>query len=121
MRRWNAPLLTGLILSIAAFLSYFMVFARWPATRDVPWVNYGLFLVAIGLLFSGVRRSKRKVLPSIALVFGLLVAGAFGAYISNSRNLPRSPRAPAIGATAPDFTLADSEGKPTTLSALLLK
>src|SRR5437899_2301931 len=74
MRRFNWPLWTGFILSIVAFASYLLLFSRFPATRDVPWVNWLLFAIAIVLLIAGVRRAQRKILPGIITALGLAVS-----------------------------------------------
>jgi len=47
-RRRNFFPLAGFLVCVVAFLSYFVVFYRFPATRDVPWVNWLLF--ALGLV-----------------------------------------------------------------------
>ena len=36
-------------LSTLGFLSYPLLFVRWPITRDLPWVNLLLFVAAIAL------------------------------------------------------------------------
>ena len=120
MRRVNWLLWSGFLLSIAAFLSYFVVFARWPVTRDVPWVNYLLFIAAIALVVAGIRRAPRKVLASIVGGLGVAIAVFFVAIIVfGSRQMPVSAHAPHVGEKAPDFTLLDTNRKPVSLSQLL--
>jgi zinc transporter ZupT len=54
---WKWPAWAGFLLSVLAFVSYFIVFARFPITRNVPWVNFLLFGAA-GLLFlTGLKRA----------------------------------------------------------------
>ena len=53
---WNWPAWAGFLLSILAFVSYFMVFARFPITRNVPWVNFLLFGVAALFFLTGLKR-----------------------------------------------------------------
>ena len=76
-RRFNWRLWSGLVLAIVAFVSY-LFFVQFPITRDVPWVNYILFVIATVLLISGVRRAERKVVPSIVAALGI---GMFAFFI----------------------------------------
>ena len=119
-RRFNWPLWTGFLLSIAAFLSYFLFFDRWPVTRDVPWVNFILFAIAVALLIAGVRRANRRVPASIVGVLGSAVCVFFLVTIFVlAKQLPASLGAPHVGQKAPEFTLLDSKRQPVTLSQAL--
>ncbi len=119
-RSFNWQLWTGLLLAIAAFVSYFAVFAKFPITRDVPWASFVLFAIALALLIVGWRRAAKKLVPSIVATLGLLVIGAFTYTVTvGSKNLPGSASAPAVGEKAPEFTLADTNGRPVSLSSLL--
>jgi len=40
MKRFNWALWGGLLLAVAAFLSYFAFFSQFPLTRDVPYSQY---------------------------------------------------------------------------------
>jgi hypothetical protein len=129
VRRFNWPLWLGFLLSIAAFMSYFAVFVWFPVTRDFPWANLLIFLIAAVFLFVGLRRAfaidrprpkLSKVVASLvtglsALVFAVFV---FVIFIS-ARWLPASTGAPHVGQKAPDFTLTDSTGKSVSLAELL--
>ena len=55
--RWNWPAWAGLLLSILGFVSYFVVFARFPLTRNVPWANFLLFGAAVLLVVTGLKRA----------------------------------------------------------------
>jgi hypothetical protein len=117
------PLWSGLALSVVAFLSYFFFFSRFPVTRDVPWVNALLFVVAIVLLAIAVRRAfaggRRKVLATVAGLAGVAVALFFGfAVLVGGRDIPAAPGAPKVGQRAPDFALRDTEGRTIALSQL---
>jgi drug/metabolite transporter (DMT)-like permease len=120
MKRFNWRLWSGLLLTVVAFLSYFLFFAMYAVTRDVPWVSYGLLLIAAVLLVTGWRRAPRKIVPSIVLLLGFIVIGAF-TFLTTvfSKNLPGSLNAPAIGQKAPDFALRDTTGRTVALSSLL--
>lgn len=129
IRRLNWPLWVGFVLTLAAFISYTTIFVWFPATRDFPWINLLLFIVAAVLVFLGVRRgfasdkphpTRSKIVTTIfaslsALVIALFV---FGFFIF-ARWLPESKGAPQVGQTAPEFTLPDSSGKPVSLAELL--
>ncbi len=120
MKRFNWRLWGGLLLAIAAFLSYYMVFSQFPITRDVPWLSFLLLLVAAVLLVSGWRRAPRKILATIVAVLGFLVIGAFTYLVTVfSGNMPQSVRAPAVGQQAPAFTLPDTKNRPVALADLL--
>jgi len=126
MRRFNWPLWLGFLLSIVTVFSYFAVFVWYPVTRDFPWANLLLFLVAAGLLFLGVRRAfasdRRgpKILAAIVTTLGVIVIGFFlFAFFIGGRSLPASTGAPQVGQRAPDFTLTDTAGKAVSLNELL--
>ena len=117
--RFGWPLWAGLVLCIAAFLSYFTFFSRFPMTRDVPWVPYLLFAAAMALLVMGVRGAKRKVLAAIPLLLGLFIVGAFTFLIAGSSKLPQSAGAPKVGEQAPRFRLTDANGRAVSLDDAL--
>jgi predicted neutral ceramidase superfamily lipid hydrolase len=119
MRLRNWPLWAGLVLAIAAFLSYFLFFARFVITRDIPWVNVLLFIVATVLLIAGVRRAQRKVWPSIVAVIGIGVFALFIFAVTIGSKMPASHGAPHVGQKAPDFALRDTTGRIVMLSSLL--
>jgi hypothetical protein len=125
--RGNKSIWIGFALVLFAVLSYVPLFALFPITRDVPWVSYLLFLAGGGLLAVGVRRAFRdparyrgKISGPILGVLSLLMIGFFcyGILVIGKR-IPRAEHAPAVGQQAPDFTLADSNGKQIALSEIL--
>lgn len=126
VRRFNWPLWTGFLLSVAAVFSYFAVFVWYPVTRDFPWANLLLFVVAGALLFMGVRRAfagerrLSKIVASIVttLSVALIAFFLFGFFVA-ARWLPASKGAPQVGQKAPDFMLTDSSGKAVSLDELL--
>lgn len=120
-RRFNWPLWSGFILSVAAFFSYIFFFVRFPVTRDVPWVNLILFAIAIVLLVLGLRRAtRRRVLAWIVTILGICIAAFFclGVFVG-TRLLPASEGAPPVGAKMPGFVLLDTNHKPVALAQLL--
>ncbi|HEX6648553.1 MAG TPA: hypothetical protein VF075_03410 [Pyrinomonadaceae bacterium] len=128
-RRFNWPLWLGFLLSVAAFFTYFAVFVQFPVTRDFPWANLVLFVIAGLLLLLGIRRgfasdrphpTRSKIVTSIVGLLGLVVFALFVFVIFvAARWLPASTGAPHVGQRAPDFTLSDTNGKQISLNELL--
>ena len=120
MRARNWPLWLGLLLSAAAFVSYFLFFARFPITRDVPWVNALLFIAAGALLILGVVRAKSKILAGIVAMIGMGIGVMFVLAVTiGTRQLPAAAGAPQIGQAAPRFTLLDVQRHAVSLDQLL--
>ncbi len=124
--RRNGLLWLGFFLSLAAFFSYFVFFVRFPATRDVPWVNLLLFAAALLALGVGIRRAFRqptlyrgKITGPILLLLSGAVLGLFLFFNLHWSRLPVSAGAPRVGQKAPDFVLPDQNGEPVQLSRLL--
>ncbi|MGI8918993.1 MAG: hypothetical protein ACR2H6_10355 [Pyrinomonadaceae bacterium] len=127
IRRFNWHIWAGFLLSIIAFVSYVLFFVNFPITRDVPWANLILFMIAAWLLFIGIRRAftpdrsrLAKVGSSVLAVLGVLLIGffIFMTFIM-ARWLPASEGAPRVGNRAPAFALPDANGKTTSLAELL--
>ena len=127
MKRLNWPLWVGFLLTFFAFLSYPFLFIEWPITRDFPWVNFLLFAFALVLLFIGVRRAfkpdrrlvSKIVAPILATVSVLVIAFFVFIALIQSRWLPASQAAPAVGQKFQEFTLTDTNNQPVTLASLL--
>jgi len=125
-RRWNFLLYLGFLLTLFAFLSYFLFFYRFPVTRDIPWANWLLFGIALIALGVGLARAFRqsdvyrgKVSGPILAALSLAVVGMFSYIVFfQAKELPASKQAPQLGQKAPDFTLPDANGKQVTLSRL---
>ena len=127
MKRFNWQIWAGFLVSVFAFLSYPFIFVNWPITRDLPWANFALFVIAAALLFVGVRKAFKpdrrlisKIATSVLTTLSLLFLGffVFVVFIA-ARWLPASVGAPQVGQKAPDFTLSDTSNKPTSLADLL--
>ncbi len=126
-RRSSALLCAGFLLILACPFTYLPLFARFPLTRDFPWVNLLLFVAGAGLMVAGLKRAcgqpglhRGKIVGTILgavsiLLLFLFVDGVF----RRARQLPPSKGAPQVGQKAPDFALRGKDGSPTTLSALL--
>lgn len=129
IRKLNWPIWAGFLLSVIAFLSYFLVFVWFPVTRDFPWANLLLFALAAALLLVGLRRafapdrSKPRRSKVAGAILATLSVAIFGFFIFVTfviaRWLPASHEAPKVGQKAPDFSLADTNGRLVSLSELL--
>ena len=127
IQRFNWQIWAGFLLSVIAFLSYPLIFVRFPVTRGFPWANLLLFGIAAALVLVGVRRAFKpdrrrisKISSSILATFSVAILGffIFAAFIM-SRWLPPSHGAPQIAQKAPDFSLADTNNRMVSLSELL--
>lgn len=125
IRSFNWPVWAGFLLSLAAFLSYFLVFVRFPLTRDFPWVNLLLFAMAATLLLVGIRRAwapARRRSKVAGLVAATLSLALFGLFVFSTfimaRWMPAAHGAPQVGQQAPEFSLFDTDGRPVSLSQL---
>lgn len=125
-RRWNWCLWIGFLVVVIALFSY-EFFVRFPITRDFPWANLLLFGIGGALLGVGLFRAygrpslyRGKIFGLIFTLLSLLVFGLFAyALLYVVRQMPASAGAPKLGETAPDFTLADQDGKSVALHDLL--
>lgn len=126
-KRWNISLWAGFAIALVAGASYIPVFANYPETRDVPWVNYLLFAIAGVLLAVGLKRAyaqpdryRGKISGPILSGLSLLLAGLFVVFVFYfSKQLPASANALKIGQPAPSFTLASADGRQVSLADLL--
>lgn len=129
IKRLNWPLWLGFVLTIAAFFTYFTVFVWFPFTRDFPWANLLIFLIAALFLFVGVRRGfgsdrphpvRSRIISSLVAGLGVAIFAffAFAVFVA-ARWLPASKGAPQVGQRAPEFSLPDTSGRQVSLSELL--
>jgi hypothetical protein len=127
MRRFNWQIWAGFLLTFGGLLSFPLFFVRFPATRDVPWVNF--LLAALALVFLGIglkrafqpgRSKLAKVVGSVLATLSIAAVGLFlYSFFIMAKQLPASRSAPEVGQRAPDFTLNDTSEKPVALSDLL--
>lgn len=114
----------GPVVALAGFASYFTVFYRWPALRDVPWLNYSLLALAVALSARGLsqawsRGGLRRGLAGLGASLSIALALFFAWYtLSGSRQLPDASNALAIGQPLPQLALLDSSGERVELAAL---
>ena len=117
----------GFGLTLTGILSYFLVFYRYPATRDIPWVTYLLFVPAVALLVVGVRRAfeqpeqyRGRISGPILSTISISLIGLFCYMVLVlTKELPAASVALHAGEQAPEFTLSDAEGKPVALADIL--
>jgi hypothetical protein len=106
----------GALLSVAALISYFAFFARFPFLRDTAWLN--LLGVAVGLGLSLWAFSRKRSLWSAAgLVLSMACATALIGYVHFlSNQLPDAGLALSVGEVAPAFELLDQHGETVRLA-----
>jgi hypothetical protein len=118
-RRRNHAIWLGLGLTFVAAVSYFTVFARYPATRDFPWVNLPAVGVGVAVSALGLWRAIRKPavfrgrrLGALGLTLSLLLGAVFAVYVfSYSYRLPGpTPTSLSLGDVR-DFSLTDHRGR----------
>ena len=126
-RKRNWHVWAGFLLCLLGVVSYFVLFARFPVTRDVPWANFLILAAGLGFLISGLRRAygqsqqyKGKIVGPVLCVFGLAAIGLFCFVIFYAtKQMPKAAGAPKVGEKAPDFTLVDMDNRQVSLASLL--
>jgi hypothetical protein len=106
----------GALVSTFGLVSYFTLFASYPALRDTAWLN--LVLVGIGLTLSILAIGRRRSWLSLggALLSAACVVLLVGYVFGLSRQLPPTGGVIAVGAVAPDFSLPDQTGATVSLA-----
>jgi preprotein translocase subunit SecY len=126
-RSRNVFIWVGFAIVLIALGSYIPLFAVFPATRDVPWANYLLFLIGGALLTIGVRRAFRdparyrgRISGSILSGLSVVLFAFFVAFVTYfSRQIPVAGTALGVGQKAPAFALLDTAGKQVSSADLL--
>jgi hypothetical protein len=125
-RRRNILSWLGFAVVLIALISYIPFFALFPATRDIPWVNYLLFLIGGAMIAVGVTRAFREPQRFRGKIAGSILAGLsallFAFFVLSitylSRQIPSAATALRAGQKAPPFVLADAAGKPVSSADL---
>ena len=125
-RRWNLSLWLGFVVVLGGLFSY-EYFARFPITRDFPWLNLlligiGFVLLATGLFraFGNPKLYRGRIFGSIMAYISVCLVALFSYEIFFVlREVPASAQAPRIGEKAPAFTLPDQNNRPIALADLL--
>ena len=126
-RTGNGYWWAGALFALAGFFSYPLLFSQFPITRDVPWVNFLLFAVALGLFVRGLREAPRDSMTwrtaVTRTVLGVVSLWALWSLcfmvFYKSKQLPPASGSPQVGQKAPEFELHDTNNEPITLSQLL--
>ena len=125
-RRRNLLIWIGFAVVLAGSLSYIPLFALFPITRDIPWVNLLLFAVGLILLGVGLNRAYRiplvyrgRISGSVLGALGLLMIGLFCYGVFFLTKVPAAQSAPKPGDPAPTFVLSRSDGVQVSLQNLV--
>lgn len=124
--RWWAPLLSLIVALGFGIISY----ARLNSTgqisaglRDNPWpmelVAAIATIVSVGLAAVAYRQRRVRIVATFCAVLATASTAVFIVVVHvASYRLPPPPPELAIGAPAPEFTLADESGAPVKLASL---
>ncbi len=121
---FNWRLWAGFTLSLLAVLIYILLLQQ---TRSIFWGSLALFVISALLIISGLKRAfgqpqayRGKVAGPVLALLSVVLLGGFGwgAHLA-SKLFAKALHAPQVGQKAPDFTIVDDHGNPTTLAQLL--
>ena len=126
-RRRNILNWVGFAIVVVAFGSYVPLFALFPATRDIPWANYLLFLIGGALIAVGLKRAFRdpehyrgKISGAILAALSALIFAFFVVIITYfSKQIPSADTALRVSQKAPAFVLVDTAGRQVSSADLL--
>jgi len=86
MKKFNWQIWAAFLLSLFAFLSYPLLFVRFPVTGDFPWANLLFFVIALALMLFGLRSAfasdrahplRSKISGGILATLSLAILGGF--------------------------------------------
>ena len=113
----------GFLITLIGVLSYFMVFAMIPGTRDIPWVNLPLVLLGGFLAVRGTlgwrqrEGALRRWLTMLSGVLSIALVALFVSYIFLlSYQVPEPSDKASTMAEAIDFSLPDTQGNNVSLT-----
>ncbi len=125
-RRKNLAPWWGLLFALGAIACNVVLFVGSSAQSAMPVLSLVFAVVAIIFLGIGLKRAfgqpqvyRGKVLSVVLTVVALLPVALTAFAFVTARKLPNSGAAPQVGQKVPDFTLADTSGKPVSLDQLL--
>lgn len=112
---WLAPL-----VALFGLLSYFLLFARWPILRDLPWLNLLILAGAVVLGGMGLRRARStlgRVASGLGLAFSLALLTLLCWYAFYwSYQLPDPRLVVGEGTEIPAITLTSWNGEAVDLA-----
>jgi hypothetical protein len=129
-RKRNLAAWLGLALGLLGVVGFFVatvfrVGPTTPALRDTAVLNLVLIGAGLGLSAIGIRRAvgrsathRGRILAPVLGALNLALALLFIAMLYPFAALPEAVTAPAAGAAAPNFRLADHTGAPVELAGL---
>ena len=112
----------GPLVALTGVVSYFLVFARWPALRDFPWINLPLALAGFAASVAAFRKRRKDSRLSVSLAWSslgisALLGGLFCFYVFYfSSTLPVPTAITMEMEQAADFSLADQDGRGVRLA-----
>lgn len=118
---FNHWLWSGPLVAFAGFVSYFLLFAKWASTRDVPWVNLPLVWAGAGMTLWGARLALKRggwriAAGGVASLAALFFAGLLTVYVFVlSSQMPAVTEASDTGAEVPALTLPAHDGTAVNL------
>jgi hypothetical protein len=120
---WNLLALAGFAITFAGAVTYFTVFARFPALRDFPWLNLPLVVAGVAIaLFATAQAFRRgarmgaRIVTSTLVTLSVLVAGLFATYLFwISYQVPAPTEVARSLEIAPDVRLVGSDGNPVAI------
>jgi hypothetical protein len=125
-RRRNGALWAGFLLMLLAVLSNGLFFIGVPGQKALPWLSLLLSVVALIFVVLALKRVfgqpeiyRGKIAAVVVSVFSFALFGLGLIAFYSGRQIPPVMGAPRVGEKVPDFNLADSDGKPVSLSQLL--
>ena len=113
----------GLPVVLVGFLSYFMIFAKYPITRDFPWVNLPIMVIGLGMAWRyrwrhrKARLARTRIFSSLLLTGCALIIALFCFYVFlYSYQLPKSGDSITLKEQPAAFTLKNHDGQDVNLS-----
>ena len=115
--------LAGFGITFAGAVTYFTVFARFPALRDFPWLNLPLAATGVAIAVFAATQAFRhrtglgaRIASSALAMLSVLLAALFTTYLFwISYQLPDATEAATTLAIAPETTLVASDGRPVSI------
>lgn len=124
--RWWIPASFAALALLSGIFPYALLTSsgKLPASlRDNPWpfelVAVVAAVITLALLVAAYRQKRARVVATFSALLATMSTAVFILLIHVlSYELPPPPQDLAIGSPAPDFTLPDEAGRPTTLASL---